>query len=67
MKTQFVQIGGIVPFFIDCKLGAAQAPGDDVSGSTCCCAFSLQYICDAGTDREDSFTLALHYKHTTIQ
>lgn len=54
--------------FIDSKLGAAQAPGDEcASGSACLCAFSLQYICDAGTDREDSFTLALHCKHTTIQ
>ena len=54
--------------FIDSKLGAAQAPGDEcASGSACLCAFSLQYICDAGTDREDSFTLALHYKHATIQ
>ena len=43
--------------FIDSKLSAAQAPGDERAlGSACCsccccccCAFSLQYICDAGT------------------
>lgn len=49
--------------FIDSKLSAVQAPGDEwASGSACLRAFSLQYICDAGADR-DSFTLVLHYKH----
>lgn len=57
--------------FIDSKLSAVQAPGDEwASGSACFCAFSLQYICDAGADRRflyASFTLQTHHNSVVFQ
>lgn len=63
-KTQVFTVRCNSSLFIDSKLSAVQAPGDEcASGSARSCAFSLRYICDAEADREDSFTLVLHYKH----
>lgn len=57
--------------FIDSKLSAVQAPGDEwASGSACFWAFSLQYICDAGADRGflyASFTLQTHHNSVVFQ
>lgn len=68
---QVIQTGRMGPFFffflIYCKLGVVCTLHDEpVLVSTCCCALSLQCICDTGTDRRDSFTPALHCKHCNL-